>query len=93
MPDHNLPDDFQEKSEMVRQRWKWYLEADRNSITYFQRYVVESIKHDVITKVSEVCEHSVPAGVQIIDNLIDALHELRGKTNLSKKSSNESLNE
>ena len=81
MPDHHLPCEFEEEHDKIFKRWKWYLMAKGKSTTYFERYVVESIKDDVLTKVEEVCKHSVPAGVEVVDKLIKALETIRASLN------------
>ena len=62
MPDFCLPVELEEESSKVFPRWTWYIESNNNTNLYFERYVFESIKNDAITKITEVYEHSHPAG-------------------------------
>lgn len=42
-------------------------------------------------KIKEVCKHSIPTGVEVIEKLIKALKEIRLKANSSEWSLNKSL--
>lgn len=69
MPDHKCPDTSVFEEDQVFERWNWYLVVGCDRERYYECYVFQTLKDDMITKVKEINERSNHSALKLVERL------------------------